>query len=71
MSYKSEYAQFFTSPAGISFLTWLQEQRTNEHDKAEQNPAKAPEHAIAARVFNDVKQHIESVQAGMGRSSSE
>lgn len=70
MSYKSEYAQFFTSPAGQDFLTWLQEQRTSNHEKAEDNVTNAQQYAIAAKVYREVIEHIDSVQVGMGRSSA-
>lgn len=68
--FASDYEQFFTSPAGISFLTWLQEQRTNEHDKAETNPANAGWHVSTAKAYGEVLEHIDSVQVGLGRSSN-
>lgn len=69
--FAKEYAQFFESPAGISFLTWLQERRISEHDMAEANPLAAGYHVSTAKAYGTVLQHIDSVQVGMGRSSSE
>jgi hypothetical protein len=56
-----EYEQFFSSPAGISLLTWLQEQRTTEHDRAEANPEHARDYVATAKGYGQVIQHISSV----------
>jgi hypothetical protein len=72
--YAKEYAQFFESPAGVSLLTWLQDQRISEHDKAEANPTEAGYHVSTAKAYGDIQQHIDSVQTGVGKpghSSSE
>lgn len=67
--FSKEYAQFFTSPAGIYLLTWLQERRLAEHERAEENPEKAPQHAMKAATYRELIEHIDSVQTGLGRSS--
>lgn len=66
--FKGQYEQFFTSPAGISFLTWLQEQRTNEHESAERHPEGARDYSQTAKAYGQVLQHIEAVQEGIGKS---
>lgn len=60
--FSNDYDTFFTSPAGISMLTWLQEQRISEHDKAENNPDQARDHSQVAKGYREILQHIDSVR---------
>jgi len=67
--YKTEFETFFGSPAGISLLTWLQEQRTTEHEKGEKTPDQAGYYSQAARAYGEVLQHISTAQTGVIKTS--
>lgn len=67
--FTNDYDAFFTSPAGISILTWLQEQRISEHDKAEDNPEYARDHTQVAKGYKEILQHIDSVRTPLRTES--
>lgn len=72
-TFGAEYKQFFESPAGISLLNWLRDQRNTEHDFAEAVPVQAPYHASTAKAYSQLIQHIDSMMVGVvkpNRSSS-
>lgn len=64
----SAYELFFTSPAGISLLTWLQERRISEHEAAEKDPKLASYHSMKAAGFGEILEHIDNVQVSMNVS---
>lgn len=62
-TYAKEYGQFFQSPAGEQFMSFIKSEIESEHTKAENNPVKAPYHSQVAKAYRGVLQHIASVTA--------
>jgi hypothetical protein len=68
-SFKAEYQVFFESPAGMEYKQHLIDQRASEHDKAENNPEQARDHASTAKAYTETLNHIESIQMGVIKPS--
>lgn len=60
-SYSEAYATFFTSQAGMYYLTTLRELIDSEHEKAEARSDLAAHHASKAGGIREAIKHIESV----------
>lgn len=59
--FKGEYKQFFTSPAGLEYLTYLKSQLKSEHELAEHNPEMAGYHACTAKAYRDILSYIDII----------
>lgn len=66
--FTGEFEVFFKSPAGISLLTWLKEQRTTEYQKAEMNPRDAGYYVSTAKAYSEVWQYIDSMMTEVVKS---
>jgi hypothetical protein len=66
--FRDEFETFFTSPAGINLLTWLQEQRTSMYITAESDPMNAGYAVSTAKAYGETLQHIDGVMTPMGKS---
>lgn len=52
---------FINSEAGKHFMQELARQRSNSHDKAEDDPDQALVHSQRAKAYREISDHIQSV----------